>query len=318
MLSTNYEYFLKIAEYRSISRAAESLYVSQPSLTKYLQRLETSVGAVLFDRRQSPMCLTAAGEYFMEYVLRMQEEEKKLNVRIEEICSQGRDRITIGMPLWRSSVLLPGFLPEFSRRHPLIQVRLLEGSASVLETAIRTDSIDFGIMNLPVNYADVNHEPLAEEYILLAGSKQMPAVQEILRRSSEYPRPHADIQALRDQPFILTKPGQHITDFVNQMLSRHSLTLNCVFRTANVATAVNLAASGLGFTFVPELGTESMDFPSERVTLFTVEEPPLRCTLAAVYKKGKYLSAAAQTFLSEFRSFCERLQKRDCYTQTTL
>ncbi len=308
----NYDYFLKIAEYKSISKAAESLYVSQPSLTKYLQRLESSVGAQLFDRKQTPLRLTTAGEYFLEYVMNRKEEEKKLAARMEEIRNQGRERITIGMPLWRSSVLLPEFLPAFSRRHPLIQVRLLEGAASFLENAIRTEQVDFGIMNLPVNYADTRYKILAEEYIFLIGSREMPAVQEILRRQDqpkEGQHPHADISSLRENPFILSKPGQHLTDFVNQMLSRRHLSLNCILRTGNVATAVNLAAAGLGFTFVPELGTQAHSFPLDRLTLFTVDEPALRCTLAAVYKKNKYLSPAMELFLEEFLAFCSDLQK---------
>ena len=309
MLSINYEYFLKIVEYRSISQAAEHLFVSQPSLTKYLQRLENSVGATLFDRKQTPLKLTLAGEYFLEYVLQMQKEEKWLNTRIEEIQNKGRDSITIGMPLWRSSVLLPEFLPGFYKRHPLIQIKLVEGPASLLEESIRTDEIDFGIMNLPVNYADITYEPLAKEYIFLMGSREMPAVQEILRRHQGNEYPHADIDALRAQPFILTQPGQHLTDFINKMLSRHNLTLNCVLRTRNVATAVNLAAAGLGFTFIPALGTQSHDFPADRVALFTVDDPLLRCTLAAVYKKEKYLSSAMKLFLSEFHEFCENFQK---------
>jgi len=309
MLSINYEYFLKIVEYRSISQAAEHLFVSQPSLTKYLQRLENSVGATLFDRKQTPLKLTLAGEYFLEYVLQMQKEEKWLNTRIEEIQNKGRDSITIGMPLWRSSVLLPEFLPGFYKRHPLIQIKLVEGPASLLEESIRTDEIDFGIMNLPVNYADITYETLAKEYIFLMGSREMPAVQEILRRHQGDEYPHADIDALRAQPFILTQPGQHLTDFINKMLSRHNLTLNCVLRTRNVATAVNLAAAGLGFTFIPALGTQSHDFPADRVALFTVDDPILRCTLAAVYKKEKYLSSAMKLFLSEFHEFCENFQK---------
>lgn len=305
MLSGNYDYFLKIVEHKSISKAAESLYVSQPSLTKYLQRLEASVGAVLFERKQTPLRLTTAGEYFLEYVLQLQAEEKKLSIRIDEIRNQGRDRITIGMPLWRSSVLLPEFLPSFTKKYPLIQVRLIEGPAAALEEHIRKDEIDFGIMNLPVNYADVRYEPMAEEYILLAGSLDMPAVQKLLRQGGPEEYPHADLSALCKEDFILTKPGQHITDFVNQALSLQGISLNCAFRTANVATAVNLAASGLGFTFVPQLGTKSQYFPAGRIALFTVNDPPLRCTLAAVYKRNKYLSSAEKIFLSEFRSFCD-------------
>lgn len=62
----------------------------------------------------------------------------------------------------------------------------------------------------------------------------------------------------------------------------------------------------LGFTFVPELGTRYKSFPSEDVALFTVDTPPLRCTLAAVYKRSRYLSNAARLFISELQDFCAR------------
>lgn len=306
MLFMNYEYFLKIVEYGSLSRAAENIFVSQPSLTKYLQRLESTVGAKLFDRTKTPLTLTTAGEAFYTYVLSIQEAEKKLTKQIYEIQNCGRDRITIGMALWRANVILPEFLPYFYKKYPLIQVDLVEGPASVIEESIRNDRIDFGIMNLPVDYENVNYETIAEEYIFLVGSLKNSLVQTMLKENLNKKVPYAPLEELCDQPFILTQPNQHITKFVNRMLSRNNLQLNCRFRTANVGTAINLAASDLGFTFVPELGTRCKSFPSDDVALFTVDTPPLRCTLAAIYKKTKYLSNASRIFISELQEFVSK------------
>ena len=66
MIFPNYEYFLRIAEYENISKAAESLYISQPSLSKYLKKLEESVGTELFERKQSSLRLTDGGRAFLE------------------------------------------------------------------------------------------------------------------------------------------------------------------------------------------------------------------------------------------------------------
>lgn len=70
--------------------------------------------------------------------------------------------------------------------------------------------------------------------------------------------------------------------------------------------AVNLAASGLGFTFVPELGTRGAFFPADKLSLFTVDDPPLRCTLAAVYKRSGYFSSVAQLFIQELKEFVQQ------------
>ena len=304
MFCGNYEYFLRIVEQKSISKAAESLFISQPSLSKYLQRLENYVGAELFDRKQTPLRLTLAGQLFYDYLIRSIEEERKLQIQIDEVKNADRARITIGMPLWRASTLLPAFLPLFSQKHPLVHIDLVEGSAAILENAIAKNEIDFGLMNLPVNYANVSYVPILEEHIFLVGSRQNAFLQAYLPSVRDGgSHPHVDIRDFTGQPFILTQPGQHITTFVNSALSRNSLELNCVFRTSNVSTAVNLAAANMGFTFVPEFGTQGRQFPRESVRLFTFNDPPLRCTFAAVYKKNHYLSKAASAFISELQSF---------------
>lgn len=300
----NYDYFLRILEFKSISKAAESLYISQPSLTKYLKKLEDELGIKLFDRSKNPLKLTDAGQLFYNYVLDVRQQEQNLLSQISEIKNAGRATLTIGMALWRASVILPEFLPLFLQKHPLITIRLKEGSATKLESALMGDDVDICVMNLPVNYSNVSYEPLVSEYILLAGSRQTPVVRQMEARLKPSPYRHADIHALSSQPFILTQPGQHITEYVNEMLSRNHVELNCLLRTSNVTTAINLAASGLGFTFIPELGTHSRFFPRDEVSLFTVSDPPLQCTLAAVYKKNFRVSTAAQTFIEELKQFC--------------
>lgn len=309
MIRPNYDYFLRIVECGNISKAAESLFISQPSLTKYLQRLEAELGIELFERKQQPLKLTYAGTCFYDYVKQVSEQEKTLRDKISEIKNEGRAQIAIGMALWRANVLLPEFLPGFMQRHPLIQVKLKEGSAVTLENAIMNEEIDFGIMNLPVTYANVYYEPIIQEHIFMVGSRQSPLVQRLTACRFDAPPHHADIHVFAAQPFILTQPGQHITNYVNSMLSRNNVELNCIFRTANVSTAVNLAAANVGFTFVPEIGTHSSYFPMEKVALFTVDSPPLTCTFAAVYKKTRYLSDASQIFIRELKSFCDGLNR---------
>ena len=307
MILPNYDYFLKIVEYGNISKAAESLFITQPSLTKYLQRLEDELGAELFERKQQPLRLTDAGKCFYNYVKDVSFHEELLQSQINEIKNEGRATINIGMALWRANVILPEFLPGFMQRHPLIKVELTEGSASRLENAIMNDELDFSVMNLPVNYANTYFEPIINEHIYLVGSRKLPMVQRLVGNRFDAPPRHADIHSLAQQPFILTQPGQHITDFVNSMLSRNNIELNCIFRTANVSTAVNLAAAGVGYTFVPEIGTLSSYFPMDKVALFTVDSPDLMCTLAAVYKKTRHLSEASQIFIRELKEYCGRI-----------
>ncbi len=307
MILQDFSYFLRVVELGSITKAAESLYVSQPSLTKYIHKLERELGISLFDRSHLPLRLTDAGRCFYEYITGVESEQRNLLTRIAEIKSNERATITIGMPLWRSSVILPAFLPVFCKKHPLISIKLVEGPARKLEEAIMDDEVDFCIMNLPVSYQNVSYLTLAREYIYLIGSNEDPFVQKLNAETPDREHIPVDIHRFKDQPFILNRPGQHITGYVNNMLSQNDMELNCRLRTSNVTTAINLAASGLGFTFVPELGTRSRYFPSDRVTKYLVNTPPLTCEIAGVYKKSTYLSHAARTFLEEIKEYFDAL-----------
>ena len=311
MHEEDFKYFIRIVEAGSITKAAESLYISQPSLTKYLKKLEKRLGIELFDRTHQPLKLTLAGQYFYDYVINIQKEKHNLEQYISEIREHGRSTITIGMSLWRSSIMLPDFLPGFLERHPLTTVRLIEGSAKKLEEAIMNEDVDLCIMNLPVNYSNVTHIPLIEEYIYLVAGKNAIEVNAYYQTNSDIngsSLPWVDIRALKDKPFVMTQPGQHITEYVNSMLSKLNLNLPCIIRTANVTTAINLAASGLGFTFVPEFCTRSSYFPRNKVSLFLVDSPPLRCTLAVVYKKNNHLSQGAKNFIADLTRFIQANQ----------
>jgi len=311
MISPNFDYFLQIVECKSISRAAERLYISQPALTKYLRNLETDLGIRLFVRTQGELKITDAGKYYYEYVQHVKNEERNLRTRISEIQFEGRANLRIGMPLWRSSVMLPDFLLHFLREYPLISVELVEGSAAKLEAALMNEDVDLCIMNLPVNYANVSYLPVAEEYIYLVGSRENELVKKICAGNPDCVHPNVDIRQFAQQPFVLTQPGQHITEYINTMLSRNDMVLNCILRTSNVTTAVNMAACNLGFTFIPEAGTHSRFFPSRDTVLFTVNDPPLRCTLAAVYKRSVYLSIAAQIFIRKLTEYIDQCREKE-------
>ena len=81
MVLHNYEYFVAIVDEGSLTKAAEHLYVSQPSLSQYLKRLEANLGVELFDRSASPLRLTYTGERYYQYVLQMMKLDE--NIRRE-------------------------------------------------------------------------------------------------------------------------------------------------------------------------------------------------------------------------------------------
>ena len=108
MVPKNPEYFLTIAAERSVSKAAERLYLSQPYLSQYLARLEKELGARLFDRSHTPLMLTPAGELYRSYLESVSLLGRRLDSQLSELQEHKGNTLHIGVAIWRGSVLLHG------------------------------------------------------------------------------------------------------------------------------------------------------------------------------------------------------------------
>lgn len=126
MFVKNPDYFLTIVKERSISKAAERLYLSQPYLSQYLAKLEGSLGVVLLDRSHSPLKLTPAGELFHAYLERQSYLDRQLVSDLRDLQNRKRPVLHIGVSPWRGSTLLPDILPRFEEQYPDVQVVLHE------------------------------------------------------------------------------------------------------------------------------------------------------------------------------------------------
>ena len=92
MLTDRLNYVLAIAEERNITAAAHKLYVSQPTLTVYLNRLESELGVKLFDRSRTPITLTPAGVYYIEEMKKIEESEQKMRSSIRLVADRSEER----------------------------------------------------------------------------------------------------------------------------------------------------------------------------------------------------------------------------------
>ena len=140
MLSKTDYYFLVIAKTGNLNQAAQQLYVSQPSLSKYIQRLETQLGTSLFDRSSSPMRLNESGKIYLQYLRNAIEKEQELLCQIGEINQMIRGTLRLGIPSFCGQCYLPKVLPAFSREFPHVS---LERILLVTQKTPEDDETDF-------------------------------------------------------------------------------------------------------------------------------------------------------------------------------
>ena len=289
MFVKNPEYFMTIVKERSISRAAERLYLSQPYLSQYLAKLENSLGVTLLDRSHTPLRLTGAGELFHAYLERQGYLDRQLVSDLRDLRDRKRPVLHLGVSPWRGSVLLPEVLPLFTRQYPDVQVVLHEAPVPQLE--------------------ELAYETVMREHVFLVGHRDHPLLREVGESSYESPRPFPDLRLLERERLILLPPDWRLSKLLHNVFSVYNVEPQNILVTTNTTTAINLAAEQMGFAFLQESGLSRTPY-LDRLSCFTVGDPPLTCSLAVVYKKNSFLSPAARTFIDLVREYYRPFDRR--------
>ena len=294
MFVKNPEYFLAIVKERSISRAAERLYLSQPYLSQYLAKLESVLGVVLLDRSHTPLRLTPAGELFHAYLERQGYLDRQLESDLRDLQDKKRPMLHIGVSPWRGSTLLPDVLPRFAQHYPDVQVVLHEAPVPQLGDLAAGSITDFCFMQIPGELEELTYEVVMYERVLLIGHRDHPLLRG-MDSPAGAPRP-IQLSLLENERLIMLPSDWRLSKLLHNIFSVHSIEPHNILITTNNTTAINLVAEKMGFAFLQESGIQRTPY-LDRLSCFTIGEPPLTCPLAVVYKKNGFLSPAARTFI---------------------
>lgn len=299
MFFKNYKYFLAIVENSGLTRAAESLYISQPSLSKYLSRLEQNLGVELFDRSSSPLKLTYAGQRYHEYIKRIQSLDRQFEDELSSIRNDESGEIRIGIAQWRGSILLPTLIPAFKQYYPHVDINVLEGRAVQVETALIQSKVDLCLMNLPSHFPNKTIQDIIwNEKCLLVGNRNHPVVQRALETLPvlEDGYRNIDIHFLENEHFISLMPGQNMEVATSRLFSVYNLTPKSTWSTENMATALNMVSNTMSFTIMPEAGAKAPFLPGN-LEFFSINHSEQLFAFAAIYRKDFVLNKQIHTLL---------------------
>lgn len=162
---------MAIAEEKSISKAAKKLYITQPSLSQYIMRLENNLGVKLFDRSASSMILTYAGEIYVQTAKDILNLNTGMKRKLSDIAGSKKGRLVMGVPHQAGRHVLPLVLPEFHRQYPEIEIVIKEDVTMRLEEMLINGKIDIAILNLPMQNEKILYETIATERVFLVAPK---------------------------------------------------------------------------------------------------------------------------------------------------
>ena len=307
MFVKNPEYFLTIAKERSISRAAERLYLSQPYLSQYLAKLESNLGVMLLDRSHTPLSMTPAGELFHAYLERQSFLDRQLVSDLRDLQDKKRPVLHIGVSPWRGSILLPDILPTFTRQYPDVQVVLHEAPVPELGDLAVENVVDFCVMQIPGDLTELTYELVMQERIFLVAHRDHPLLQG-LGSALDSPVPFPDLRLLEHERLVMLPADWRLSRLLYNTFSAHNVEPQNILITTNNTTAINLAAEQMAFAFLQESGISRTPY-LDRLACFTVGDPPLACPMAVVYKKKGFLSPAARASIDQTKEFYARFDQ---------
>lgn len=290
------QYITCIARNQNLTKASRELYVSQPSLSKFLHNLEDNIGIKLFDRLGHKFVLTYAGERYVDYAKRILLIKKDLDDEINDLSALRDGRLNIAFPQTRCAFMAPAILPEFREANPNIKVNLSEASTNDIEQLLLNGKVDIAVLNGPVSHPDLAFEMLSKEEIILVVSKNHPLANcgQIIE-GNKYP--WIDIEKFKNDNFILHYPNQRTQQIAAQILNEKKIVPNVILRTHSIEGALRLAALGFGICFASESHIKHI---SLEITpnLFSIGSFKTEVELLAVFRKGAYLPQYAKDFIN--------------------
>ncbi len=249
MLYEKLEYVIAIAEEQNLTRAAKKLYISQPTLTMYLNRLEESLGVQLFDRRKNPVRLTPAGRHYIEKMRELAEAEQVLRGELRTITDPDLT-FRIGSARVRGHYWLPPLLRLLTERHPEISFTVTLAPEKQLQKHLAKRSIDMAIgalADIPESDIPLVLEKLAHEKMLLVAHKKYGLVPPKARASNSPDRPYLlEPERLQQFPFIMPSPANGMYLSYQKMLLQYRIQPGHTLMIDTMTTGLLMAEQGLG------------------------------------------------------------------------
>ena len=293
-----FEYVLTVMEEKNFSRAAKRLFISQPSLSQYISRLENQLGFEIFDRSTVPLTLTYEGELYVETALKVIEMFDNLNRRIRESSQLKAGRLNLGLTPSKASNTLPVVLPVFKEKYPGIELNITEATSFQLENMLMDGKVDLCMMNLPIQNKNIAYEPIISENLFLAAPPDFVSPYEKPSGSGEYPI--IELKHLRDENFILMHPEQRIRQISDSTFLSAGIRPKVVMETGSIDTALRLSASGAGFSFVPESSARFSGL-AKPPKYYSISEG-FSWTLVVAYKNNSASNKLRDAFIQTVRS----------------
>ncbi|QQS08285.1 MAG: LysR family transcriptional regulator [Phycisphaerales bacterium] len=311
---TPLRYFREIARARHLTRAAQSLGVTQPALSAVVKKLEKEVGTPLLDRTGRGVELTEAGRIFLAHAEESLAAAERGVGAVRQLLGLERGSIRVGGGATATTCLLPPVVSYFRKAHPGVRFYVREAGSSAVAAAVLSGELDLGIVTLPIEVAgaaSLVRVPLVEDELRLVGLRR----DDSKGASSKGAKPSDSERTFRwrdvqDEPFVAFEAGTAVRDLVDRSARRAGVTLNVVMELRSIESIQSMVKAGIGVGLVSRFSLAGETGFGEGLAC---RDGRLTRTLAIIRRRDREPGAAAGAFeralLDRFRPEAARRRK---------
>lgn len=270
----NIEAFIYVCQLGSFNKAAEALYLAQPSVTARIHSLERDMNTQLFYRNGNKISLTDEGAYFYPHAQKILHSYQEAKIGLHQVIVP--NQLVIGSALSISNNILPKILPSFQKEFKDVRIKIETGHSQDILKKVLGKEVDFGIVRTEkhpqIETIGLYHDPIS---LIVSGSHPFLKEEKVT------------IEDVSKEPLIFFNYGSIDWLMINRLFTNNDLKPNITLEVNSMDTAKNLVKQGMGISFLPE---HCVMQELENGELFRVEiTPPVKINISIdfIFLKGK-------------------------------
>ena len=277
--------FEAVARHHSFTRAAEELFLTQPTVSMQVKQLTKAVGMPLFEQVGKRLSLTQAGEELVKTCREIFEKLDQFEMTVADLkgLKQGRLRVAV---ITTAKYFVPRLLGPFCQRYPGIDISLQVTNHEYILNRLSENLDDLYVMSqLPENI-EITCQPILENPLVVVAPADHPLAKE----------KNISLDRLAAEPFIMREPGSGTRKAVQNLFDEHKILLKVRLDLGSNEAIKQAIVGGLGISIL-SAHTLALEGPNTQLTILNVEKFPIERYWYALYPSGKQLSIVARTFL---------------------
>ena len=291
MTITQLKYTLAVAEHGNFTTASEKCFVTQPTLSMQVQKLEEELGITIFNRSTKPLQVTEVGEKVLNQARKIIEESTRMNDVISEEKGIIGGTLKVGIIPTVTSTLLPLFLNIFTKKYKNVDLKIEEFNTETLVQKLEDNSIDCAIAATPLSNDKVLERPLYYE----------PFVAYVPKHHSLSGNKYLELDDLTNGDLLILQDGHCFRNQFLNLCSLEDLNKQYELKSGSFETLINLSNNGPWMTIIPYLHSNNLS-PKNIENIIPFQDPAPAREISMIYSKSQLKLPVINALMSNISS----------------